>query len=92
MQGKTSSSEVSVMPRSKRPRRERTHDWQRIKQYTLWTEQKVYELLRPVVLYNESAAERARETGEASRTLQRKAELFESHGQSVSQRACSSIR
>jgi len=80
MQGKTSSSEVSVMPRSKRPRREHTHDWQRIKQYTLWPEQKVYELLRPVVLFNESAAERARETGAAERILQRKADLFESRG------------
>src|SRR5947209_11643859 len=80
MQGKTSSSEVSVMPRSKRPRRERTHDWQRIKQYTLWPEQNVYELLRPVVLFSESAAERARETGAAERTLQRKAELFEARG------------
>ncbi len=80
MQGKTSSNEVSVMPRSKRPLRERTHDWQRIKQYTLWPEQKVYELLRPVVLFNESAAERARETGTVERTLQRKAGLFESRG------------
>ena len=35
------------MPRSKRPQRERTHDWQRIQQYTLWPEQKVYEMLRP---------------------------------------------
>src|ERR1700730_15014661 len=68
------------MPRIKRPRRERTHDWHDIQQYTLWPEQKVYELLRPVVLFHESAAERAKETGEASRTLQRKAVLFESRG------------
>ncbi len=33
------------MPRSKRSRRERTHDWQKIQQYTLWPEQKIYELL-----------------------------------------------
>jgi hypothetical protein len=68
------------MPRSKRPRRERTHDCQHIQQYTLWPEQNVYEMLKPVVLFNESAAERARETGTAQRTLQRKADLFESHG------------
>src|SRR6266568_4349728 len=68
------------MPRSKRPQRERTHEWQRIQQYTLWPEQKVYEMLRPVVLFNESAAERAKETETAERTLQRKAEQFESHG------------
>jgi len=68
------------MPRSKRPQRERTHDWQRIQQYTLWPEQKVYEMLRPVVLFNESAAERAKETETTERTLQRKAEQFELHG------------
>lgn len=68
------------MPRSNRPRRARTHDWQKIQQYTLWPEQRVYEQLRPVVLFNESAAERARETGSAERTLQRKAEQFEQQG------------
>jgi putative transposase len=57
------------MPAKKRPRRERTDDWQKIQQYTLWPEQKVYELLRPVVLFNESATERARETGEPERSV-----------------------
>jgi len=71
---------MNTMPRSKRPRRDRTDDWQRIQQYTLWPEQKVYELLRPVVLFNETAAERAQETGTAERTLYRKAEQFEEHG------------
>src|SRR5258708_38328186 len=68
------------MPGKKRPRRERTHDWQQIQQYTLWPEQQVYELLRPVVLFQEDAAERARETGAAERTLQRKADQFERQG------------
>lgn len=68
------------MPRSKRPQRERTHDWQTIRQYTLWPEQIAYELLRPVVLFRESAAERAKETGTAERTLQRKTEQFDAHG------------
>ena len=68
------------MPGKKRPRRERTHNWQQIQQYTLWPEQKVYELLRPVVLFQEDAAERARETGAAERTLQRRANQFEQHG------------
>ncbi len=35
------------MPAPKRPRRERTHDWGKIKQWTLWPEQQVYEHLRP---------------------------------------------
>ncbi len=68
------------MPAKKRPRRERTDDWQQIQQYTLWPEQKVYELLRPVVLFNESATERARETGAAERSVRRKAGQFEEHG------------
>ena len=68
------------MAGKKRPRSARTHDWQQIQQYTLWAEQKVYELLRPVVLFQEDAAERARETGATERTLQRKADQFEQHG------------
>lgn len=68
------------MPQGKRPRRERTHEWQQIQQYTLWPEQQVYELLRPVGLFNETAAERAQETGTAERTWYRKAEQFEAHG------------
>ncbi len=68
------------MPRSKRPQRERTHDWQKTRQYTLWPEQTAYELLRSVVLFNESAAKQARETSTAERTLRRKAERFEQHG------------
>ncbi len=68
------------MPRNKRPRRERTEDWQQIQQYTLWPEQKVYELLRPVVLFNEPSAERAQETGAAERTVYRKAAQFEVQG------------
>ena len=68
------------MPRANRPRRERTQDWQKIKQYTLWPEQQLYERLRTVTLFNESAAERARETGTPERTLQRQVERFEERG------------
>jgi transposase len=68
------------MPRNTRPRRERTEDWQKLQQYTLWPEQKVYELLRPVVLFNEPSASRAQETGTAERTVYRKAAQFEAQG------------
>src|SRR5512135_3271894 len=68
------------MPAKKRPRRERTDDWQKIQQYTLWPEQKVYELLRPVVLFNEPTAERAMETGTAERSMYRKVAQFEKQG------------
>ena len=51
-----------------------------VQQYTLWPEQKVYELLRPVVLFGETAAERAKETGASERTLHHKADQFDQHG------------
>lgn len=68
------------MPANKRPRRERTDDWQKIQQYTLWPEQEAYELLRPVLLFNESTAERAMETGTAERSMYRKVAQFEEQG------------
>jgi hypothetical protein len=54
------------MPRTRHPSHERTHDWQQIQRWTLWPEQKLYELLRPVVLFNEPASERAQDTGNVS--------------------------
>src|SRR5258706_1451713 len=69
-----------VMPARKRKRRERTHDWQEIQQATLWPEQEVYERLRPIVLFGETAAERAKETGASERTLHYQARRFELEG------------
>src|SRR5579859_2394419 len=68
------------MPTRKRLRRERTHDWQEIQQQTLWPEQEVYERLRPIVLFGETAAERAKETGASERTLHYQADQFERYG------------
>jgi putative transposase len=68
------------MPARKRPRRERTHDWQEIQHYTFWPEQQLYEKIRPIVLFGETAAERARETGTSERTLYHQARLFEQEG------------
>jgi hypothetical protein len=36
-----------------------------------------YELLRPIVLYGDPAVQRAKETGAAPNTLERKADTFE---------------
>jgi len=69
-----------IMPARKRKRRERTHEWQDIEQATLWPEQEVYERLRPIVLFGETAASRARETGASERTLHQQAKLFEQEG------------
>src|SRR5436309_1777464 len=68
------------MPKRKRLRRERTHEWQEIQQYMLWPEQEAYEKIRPVVLFGGTAAERAKETGTSERTLHYQARLFEQEG------------
>ncbi len=68
------------MPARKRKRREPTHNWQDIQQYTLWPEQEVYERLRPVILFGETATKRAKETGTSERTLYCQAQLFEQEG------------
>jgi hypothetical protein len=71
---------VSAVPRRRRERRERTHEWQEIQQQTLWPEQEVYERLRPIVLFGETVASRAKETGVSERTLHYQADQFEQHG------------
>jgi hypothetical protein len=68
------------MPARKRQRREPTHDWQKIEQLVLWPEQEAYEKLRPVILFGETAAERAKETGTPERTLLHQAKRFEQEG------------
>ena len=68
------------MPAPKRPRREPTQDWDQIQCYVAWPEQEAYEILRPITLFGETAAERAATTGVAERTLARKADLFDATG------------
>jgi len=56
-------------------------EWEQLKLLAPWPEQVRYELIRPIVLFDLSPAQRARETGEASeRTLYRKAARFEAEG------------
>ena len=55
-------SERWGMSRGKRTKREQTQNWGQIEQYSLWPEQIQYELIRPCVLFHESAATRAQET------------------------------
>jgi len=68
------------VPRRRRERREPTHDWQEIQQQTLWPEQEWYEKLRPMLLFGQTAASRAKETGTSERTLHYKADQFEQEG------------
>ncbi len=68
------------MPGSKRNRRERTDEWASIKQWAIWPEQELYEQIRPLVLFHETAGERAKEIDVPQRTLARKADAFEKDG------------
>jgi putative transposase len=68
------------MPGPKRNRRERTDEWVSIKQWILWPEQELYEQIRPLVLFHETAGERAKEIDVPQRTLARKADEFERSG------------
>jgi hypothetical protein len=68
-----------VAPRT-RPRLAPTDDWQQIQLLTRFPEQLTYELIRPVVLFGQSGAERAQVTGTPQRTLYRQAACFEHEG------------
>jgi len=68
------------MPGPKRHRRERTDEWASIKEWTLWPEQELYEQIRPLILFHETAGERAKEIDVPQRTLSRKADEFEHYG------------
>ncbi|MCC6626974.1 MAG: helix-turn-helix domain-containing protein [Chloroflexi bacterium] len=68
------------MPLPKRPRVEPTDDWQQLQLLVQTPAQLTYELIRPVVLFGRSPAERARETGAAERTIYRQVARFEAQG------------
>ncbi len=68
------------MPKRKRVAHERTEDWSQLQLLCKWPEQVAYELARPVVLWGETAGERAKETGENERTIERKADSFDRQG------------
>lgn len=65
------------MPTRKRKCQGRTHGWQEIQQYMLWPEQQLYEKIRSVILFGETAAERAKEAGTSERTLHHQTRRFE---------------
>lgn len=68
------------MPKQARRRITPTEDWQQLQLALQWPEQVAYELIRPIVLFGRSPAQRARETGRPRRTLHRKAERFDALG------------
>jgi putative transposase len=68
------------MPPRKRTKVEPTDDWQQLKLLVDTPEQLSYELIRPVVLFGRSPAQRAKETGAAQRTIHRHAARFADTG------------
>jgi putative transposase len=66
--------------RGRRRRVEPTDDWEQLEFLCRWPEQLAYEEIRPLVLFGDSVAERARVTGSAERTLYRKISRFELEG------------
>jgi len=68
------------VPRRSRPQIVPTEDWDQLSLLIDWPEQLAYELIRPVVLFGYTPAERAQQTGAAERTLPRKAHRFDTHG------------
>ena len=65
---------------TRRERIEPTHDWRQLEFRADALGQRTYELIRPVVLFGHSPAERAAETGAAERTLYRQVARFERLG------------
>jgi hypothetical protein len=49
-------------------------DWEQLRMLVTAPAQEIYELLRPIVLFGRTPAERAAETGVPERTLRRKAD------------------
>ena len=68
------------MPAAKRVRTSPTEDWEALQLRLLWPEQQEYELIRPVVVFGLTPAERAEQTGAAARTIARRANVFDSAG------------
>lgn len=69
-----------MRPIGKRVRVEPTDEWRQVELLTRSPEQRDDDLLRPVVLFGRSPAERAQETGAAERTLYRQAARFDQLG------------
>lgn len=59
---------------------ERTDDWGKIQQYCLWSEQEMYESMRPCLVFQESAAARSREIDIPERTISRRVKCFQEEG------------
>lgn len=56
------------------------YSWEQLELRFTWPEQTVYELIRPVVLFGQTAAERSRQTGRPARTIRQQVQRFNEQG------------
>jgi transposase len=68
------------MPARKRERIEPTEDWSQLQLRLDWPEQTRYELIRPVVVFGQAPAERAKLTGRSTSTIYRQTARFDQLG------------
>jgi putative transposase len=68
------------MPKPKRQRVEPTEHWEQLELLFTSPEQRIYEQIRPVVLFGVPPQERAKEVGAAKRTLYRHVQRFAQQG------------
>ncbi len=68
------------MPKARRQRVAPTDDWQQLELLAQFAEQRLYEMMRPVVLFGQSPAERARETSIPRASLYRRVDRFDKEG------------
>src|SRR5690242_5931386 len=68
------------MPKRARVPSQPTDEWAQLRLRFTEPAQERYELLRPVLLFGQSAPQRARETGVPERTVYRHAQRFETRG------------
>ncbi|MDP9309577.1 MAG: helix-turn-helix domain-containing protein [Chloroflexota bacterium] len=68
------------MAKPKRQRTQPTEEWEQLELLFSSPEQRIYEQIRPVVLFGVPPPERAREIGAAERTFYRQVQRFAAHG------------
>jgi putative transposase len=68
------------MSRNRRGSAKPTHEWEQIELLCAWPDQRRYEQIRPLVLFDVPVSERSEEVGLSPSTLYRRLDAFESEG------------
>ena len=68
------------MSRSTQEHAQPTHEWEQIELLCAWLEQRRYEQIRPLVLFDVPVSRQSEEVGLSPSTLYRRLDAFESQG------------